>query len=99
MLSWQKAPNQITVPRDNDWAGDKNKRKSVSAGNTRYGQLVFRIWSKDLAVTAISSGEAEHSMKLQVDAKDASGIIGREGPRIVRHLDFELLVAASNGAV
>ena len=88
MLSWQKAPNQITVPRDNDWAGDKNKRKSVSAGNTRYGQLVFRIWSKDQAVTAIFSGEAENAMKLQVDAKDASGIIGRQGLGVVKHLDL-----------
>ena len=62
--------------------------KSVSAGNIRYGQLVFRIWSKDQAVTAICSGEAEHSMKLQVDAYAASGIIGRQGLGVVRHLDL-----------
>ena len=43
MLSWQKGSNRITVPRDNDWAGDKNTRKSVSAGNIRCGQHVFRI--------------------------------------------------------
>ena len=86
MLSWQKAPSRITVPRDNDWAGDKNKRKSVSAGNTRYGQRVFPIWSKDQAVTAICSGEAENAKKLQVDAKDASGIIGRQG--LGRELDL-----------
>ena len=83
-----KAPSRITVPRDSDQAEDKNTRKSVSAGNTRYGQLVFRIWSKDLAVTAISSGEAEHAMKVQVDAYAASGIIGRQGLGVVRHLDL-----------
>ena len=43
MLSWRKAPSRITVPRDSDQAGDKNTRKSVSAGNIRYGQHVFRI--------------------------------------------------------
>ena len=99
MLSWQKAPNQITVPRDNDWAGDKNKGKTVSAGNTRYGQLVFRIWSKDQAVMAMSSGGAEHAMKLQVDAKDASCIIGWQGPGDREASGVELLLAASNHAI
>ena len=42
---------------------------------------------------AMSSGEAEHAMKVQVDAYAASGIIGRQG------LGLELLLAASNHAI
>ena len=48
----QAAPRQFPVQSDTDWAGNKSTRKSVSAGNIRYGQHVLRV-------IAVSSGEAQ----------------------------------------
>ena len=59
MFAWQAAPSRFIVQSDSDWAGDKSTRKSVSAGNIRYGQHLFRSWSKNQTVIAMSSGEAE----------------------------------------
>ena len=37
------------------WAVDTSTRKSMSAGNRRYGQHLLRSWSKDQTVIAMSS--------------------------------------------
>ena len=57
IFEWQTASNRLMLQSDSDSAGDK--RKSVSAGNIRYGQHLLRTWSKDQTVTAMSSGEEE----------------------------------------
>ena len=59
MVERQTAPSRISVQSDSGWAGDRIKRKSVSAGNIPCGQHVLRSWSKDHTVIAMSSGEAE----------------------------------------
>ena len=59
MFEWQTAPRRLVVQSDSGWAGDKSTRKSVSAGNIRYGQYLLRSWSKDQTVIAMSSGRAE----------------------------------------
>ena len=53
MFEVQTAPGRLTVQSDSDWAGDKSTRKSVSAGNIRYGQHLFRSWSNDHTVEAM----------------------------------------------
>ena len=58
MVAWQAAFGILTVQSDSDWAGDKSTRKSVSAGNMRYGQHLLRSWSKDETVVTMGSGEA-----------------------------------------
>ena len=90
---------------DSDWAGDESTRKSVPAGNIRYGQHLLGSWSKDQTVIAVSSGEAGHGNGTQGSrAGSASrchenasgcprgiGIIGRRGLEKVRHRDLGYL--------
>ena len=57
--SGKTAPARLIVQSDSDWARDKSTRKSVSAGNIRYGQHLLRSWSTDETVIAMSSGEGE----------------------------------------
>jgi hypothetical protein len=44
---------------DSDWAGSKQDRKSVSGGCIMLGNVWIRSWSKDQAVFARSSAEAD----------------------------------------
>ena len=50
---------RITHKVVRDWAGEKGSRKSVSAGAVYIGNTLIKTWSKDQAVIALSSGEAE----------------------------------------
>ena len=92
MFEVQTAPGRLTVQSDSDWAGDKSTRKSVSAGNIRYGQHLFRSWSKDHTVMAMELHAA------CVAAQEALGteIMARElGVR----LDAMELQAGANAAI
>ena len=84
MFARQTAPSRFTV-QSGDWAGDRNTRKSVSAGSFPYGQHVLRSWSKDQTVIAMSSGEAE----LYAARMAAQQAMGTESmaPELGVHLD------------
>ena len=59
LLSWYNKTGKINVLSDSDWAGSKADRRSVSGGCIMLGGNWIRSWSKDQAVIARSSAEAE----------------------------------------
>ena len=58
-LEWQDPYSSLHVYVDSDWAGDKETRKSTSAGCICGGRHCIRAWSKDQDIIALSSAEAE----------------------------------------
>ena len=72
-------------------------RKSVSAGNIRYGQRLHRRWSKDQTVIPMSSGEAELYAACMA-AQQATGTenMARE---LGVHLDAMELKVEANAAI
>ena len=58
-MPWGGDISKIIIQSDSDWAGEKGSRKSVSAGAAYVGNAMVKTWSKDQAVIALSSGEAE----------------------------------------
>ena len=59
MYRWQSPTAQVHCFSDSDWAGDRVTRRSVSGGALYHGQHLLKCWSKQQAVIATSSAEAE----------------------------------------
>ena len=59
MFVWQDLYDKYDMYVDSDWAGDRDTRKSTSAGAIYGGAHVNRTWSKDQDIIATSSAEAE----------------------------------------
>ena len=59
LFAWQSRHSKIIAFTDNDWAGDKVTRRSVSGGVVMLGGHVLKTWAKSQSVIATSSAEAE----------------------------------------
>ena len=59
VFEWQSPAAQVHCFSDSDWAGDRVTRKSVSGGALFHGKHLLKCWSKQQAVIATSSAEAE----------------------------------------
>ena len=66
-----------------DWAGDRQSRKSVSGGVILHGKHLIKAWTKQQSIVATSTAEAElyagnraatESMGVQAFAKDLDGV-------------------------
>ena len=57
---YQGIVNEVVVWTDSDHAGCGETRKSTSGGVMMLGKHMIKAWSKQQAVVAISSGEAEY---------------------------------------
>ena len=51
--------SELTVMTDSDWAGDAQRRKSMSGGVLLHGSAMISHWSKTQSNVSLSSGEAE----------------------------------------
>ena len=78
--------SKLRTQSDSDWAGNKITRKSTSGGTVRLGKHLIKSWSKDQAVIATSSGEAE----LYALNKAASESLGIQS--IARDLGIDLSI-------
>ena len=58
-FGFQSMVHAINGMTDSDLANDKMSRKSTSGGCVMLGNHVFKSWSIDQSVIALSSGEAE----------------------------------------
>jgi hypothetical protein len=59
LFAWQRKDSKLVVHTDSDWAGDRETRRSVSSGVMMHGSHVIETWSKQQAIVATSSQEAE----------------------------------------
>ena len=59
VLEWQEVKYRLHTYTDNDWAGDKETRRSTSRGAFTCGLHTLKTWATTQTVIALSSGEAE----------------------------------------
>ena len=87
----QAHPSALHALADEDWAGDRQSRTSVSGGMILHRKHLIKAWTKQQSIVATSSAEAElyagnraatESMGVQAFAKD----LGRAVP-IRQHID------------
>lgn len=57
---YQAMPKSLVVWSDSDFAGCVKSQKSTSAGGIMFGTHMWKTWSTNQEVIALSSGEAEH---------------------------------------
>ena len=51
--------SEVTLFSDSDWAGDKETRKSLSAGVALVGRHLLKAYTRKQKIVARSSAEAE----------------------------------------
>ena len=59
-FKYQARPKSLVVWSDSDFAGCTRTRKSTSAGVLMFGNHMWKSWSTNQAVIALSSGEAKY---------------------------------------
>ena len=59
LFAWQHESAQVEAYSDSGCAGDRIPRRSVSGGALMFGGHLIKTWSKQQAVVALSSAEAE----------------------------------------
>ena len=58
-IPWSKAPQQLVIFVDSDFAGCTTTRKSTSGGAIMWGAVCIKSWAKTQPTIALSSGEAQ----------------------------------------